>query len=170
MLDIINEEFDINVGDKVFKLKALSLNSILKLSKQLKAKETIANAKLISATLPQNEQGKFMLDVLYQLGKPAKIQEELEFTDTIFSSILGITEIVKFAILKNNKIEEKELDELIDANFSSDYYAYIADIAARLLGVAEDVEAEDEKEKDTEEVTDDDEEAEKKSKPSEIEV
>lgn len=135
MLDIINPEFDIVIGDKVFKSKALSLNSLLKLSRKLKQKDFIKNAELISATLPKEQRGKFMLDVLVDMGKPEKAGDEFAFADSLFSTVYGITEIIKYAIIKHNKIEESDLEELIDNNFTSDYFEYLSKIAYKILGV-----------------------------------
>lgn len=142
MLNIINPEFDVNVGDKVFSVKALSLNSLLKLSKSIKNREYIKNAEEVCKALPKEQRGKFMMDVLQELGKASKNNEELEFADSLFQSVSGVTEIIKYAILRHNKIDEVELDNLIEDNFTSDSFTYLAQIAARILGVNSDEEEE----------------------------
>jgi len=158
MLEIINPEFDVVIGDKTFVSKALSLNSLLKLSRQLKQRDYLKNAEMISATLPKEQRGKFMLDVLNEMGKPSANTEELAFADSLFSSVYGITEIIKYAILKYNKIDDKELDNLIEDNFNSDYFEYLSGIAYKILGVKveEDdvkVESEEDSKKKSEDIT-----------------
>ena len=143
MLEVINPEFDVIIGEKSFVCKALSLNSLLKLSRQLKQKDYIKNAELIAQTLPKEQRGKFMLDTLNEMGKPASNGDEFAFADALFTTVYGITEIIKFAILKYNKIDEKELDTLIDDNFTSDYFQYLSEVAYKILGVKSDTPDED---------------------------
>lgn len=138
MIDIINPEFEVQLGGKTFNVKSLSLNSLLQLSKKLKSKEVLKNAEEASKYLPKEERGKFMLDVLIKMSQPQKTEEEFELADSLFSSIGGVIEIVKYAILKNNKIKEEELEELIESDFQGDSFIYFANLAARIVGVPQD--------------------------------
>jgi hypothetical protein len=140
MLEVINPEFDIVIGEKSFVCKALSLNSLLKLSRQLKRDEYIANAKLVAETMPVAQRGKFMLDALNELAKPSANTDEFAFADSLFSTVHGITEIIKYAIMKYNDVKLADLESLIEDNFTTEFFKYLSKVAYKILGVKTDSE------------------------------
>jgi hypothetical protein len=135
MLDIINPEFDIVIGDKTFSVKALSLTSILKLSQSIKNKEYVKNAELVKNSLPKEQRGKFWMDVLQELNKPCSDEDAFSFADVIFKSVPGMVEVIKYAILRNNKIDEAQLDSMLDDTFTNDNADSCVKMALRLIGL-----------------------------------
>ncbi len=155
MLEVINQEFDVVIGDKTFVCKTLSLSSLLKLSRKLKERDALKKAELIAQTLPKEQRGKFMLDVWNEMGKPESNEEETAFADALFTTVHGITEIIKYAITKFNDIKESELDDLLDANFTSDYFNYLSKLAYKIIGFEAQEDSAEETEEDTKKKSDD---------------
>jgi len=146
---MLNTAFVVMLGDKEFKVRSLSLLSVIESFQKVARKHSLESAKEIAQSLPAQDRGKFMLDVWQ------KIPKEYDITQIInehLSTFSGIREILKSAIMAENKIDEGELDKLIEESINVENLNVYVKTAMQIIGLdtKEEIEEDDGKKKEVE--------------------
>jgi hypothetical protein len=129
---MLNTSFVVILGDKEFSVRSLSLLSVIEAFQKVARKHSLDSAKEIAQSLPPQDRGKFMLDVWQKIPKEYDITEIINQHLSTFS---GIREILKNAIMAENKIDESELNKLIEDNINVENLNTYVKIAMQIIGL-----------------------------------
>jgi hypothetical protein len=138
---VLNTEFDILIGERVFPVKALSVLQLLDLFNSLQSKEAFKNAQELAKGIEDpGERNKFLIGVWADIPK---INDISEISTDIFTP-LNILKIIRYTIIKNNKdVTEQELEDLMDEYIDNSNLESYVNWALECIGIDPDAIKED---------------------------